>query len=85
MDDWKTKAELIEELNTLRARVASLSAERTPADATPFGAPRSGVRDFLETSRAVVSELDEKGRIIFVSPTVTDVFGYSTEDFLGNS
>jgi PAS domain S-box-containing protein len=85
VDDWKTKAELIEELNTLRARVASLSAEKTPADATPFGAPRSGVRDFLETSRAVVSELDEKGRIIFVSPTVTDVFGYSTKDFLGNS
>ena len=84
-DSWKTRAELIAELNALRARVASLSANGDPHNALLFGSHSSDVDDFLETARAIVAEIDDEGRLLFVSPTITDVLGYAAENFIGKS
>ncbi len=84
-DSWKTKAELIGELNALRARVASLSASDGTDNTLMFGSRSSEVDEFLANARAVVAETDDEGRLLFVSPTITDVLGYTAEDFVGKS
>jgi two-component system cell cycle sensor histidine kinase/response regulator CckA len=84
-DSFKTKAELVAELNALRARVASLSAKGDTGNTLLFLSPNSDVDDFLETARAIVAEIDDEGRLLFISPTITDVLGYAAEDFVGKS
>jgi len=84
-DTWKTKAELISELNALRARIASLSAADSNENTFLFGSHERVIDDAVTETRAIVAETDDRGRLRFVSPTITDVLGYRAEDFVGKS
>jgi PAS domain S-box-containing protein len=77
----KTKAELLAELAALRRDLAGARAEAESARASdPAAEDRS--RLVLEQARAVVVETDGRGRVTWVSPSVTEILGYEPGELL---
>jgi two-component system cell cycle sensor histidine kinase/response regulator CckA len=80
-DAHKSREELIDELTVLRLRLQETCAGQVDA------AGRSHAREpnerILTEMRAMISEIDEQGRLIYVSPSVTDLLGYDVEEILG--
>jgi len=86
-DARRTKADLIAELDALRARVADLSAAADAAASTPTTLHRleTRYRHALQDARAMIAEVDEKGVLTYVSPTLSQVLGYLPEEVLHRS
>ncbi len=83
-DARKTKAELIAELSELREQVRATSKPvqiESPPSPTQSGAEQYG--RILESMRAMVSEIDSAGLMAYVSPTVTEILGYTAEEVQG--
>jgi PAS domain S-box-containing protein len=77
----RTRSELVAELLAMRDRSAPL-AQDGPRRADE-GAGQDRDRALLESLHAMLIELDERGRPIYVSPTVEDILGYAPEEILG--
>ncbi len=82
MDDAKrTKADLLRELIALRDELAKARKEARSATGSVESA--ATYRSLLETLRAFLIELDEGGRVLYVSPTITEILGYTPEEYVG--
>jgi PAS domain S-box-containing protein len=83
-DARRTKADLIAELDSLRARVADLSADADAAASTRKILNRLETRynHALQNARAMIAEIDEKGVLTHVSPTLSQLLGYLPEEVL---
>jgi PAS domain S-box-containing protein len=72
-DEDKTRDQLISELRVLRERAG---AAALPGDDGPYV-------HILANMRAMVCELDSTGVMTYLSPTVSEVLGYSVDEVLG--
>ncbi|MDH3211405.1 MAG: PAS domain S-box protein, partial [Myxococcales bacterium] len=72
-DEDKTRDQLIAELRALRER----------PDAMPFALDPKRYAEVLENMRAMVGEIDSEGVMTYVSPTVSEILGYSVEEVVG--
>jgi PAS domain S-box-containing protein len=83
-DARRTKADLAAELRALRERVAVLSTSALPGGDSREPLRRMELRclHVLENARALIVEIDPKGFISYVSPSVTGVLGHSPVEVL---
>ena len=72
-DEDKTRDQLIAELQVLRERAGGAAL---PGDDGPYV-------HILANMRAMVCELDGTGVMTYLSPTVSEVLGYSVDEVLG--
>jgi PAS domain S-box-containing protein len=82
----KTREQLIQELAALRQRVAGLEAAEAERKRTEekMQASETRYRRLFESARDGILILDaETGQIAAVNPFLTELLGYSQEDFLG--
>ncbi len=77
-DQYKTKAQLIEELEQTRKRVTEL--EHTAEGPEVF---ETKYRELFELSPIGITILDMKGIITSCNPAVTEKSGYSSEEVIG--
>ena len=77
-DQRKTKAQLIEELDQLRARVAELEGASHHC-----GADDHLYREMVEHANDVVYTLSPDGAFTYVSPNWTEVLGHQTDEVVG--
>ena len=87
-DTDKTKEQLVQELEMLRARVAEL--EQIEVEHKRVGealqASETRYRRLFETAKDGILILDaDTGRIADVNPFLIDMLGYSHEDFMGKT
>jgi PAS domain S-box-containing protein len=77
--------EILSRLADLRERLPANRAEPLPADSTWLVAAERDDRLCwaLEQSRAVLVEIDQDARVIFVSPNVERITGYRPDEFKG--
>ncbi len=78
-DSRRTKADLLRELAALRDELAKARKEARSATGSVESA--ATYRSLLETIRAFLLELDDEGRVLYVSPTITEILGYTPEEF----
>ena len=86
-DERKTKAQLIEELDALRSRVADLenSAEK-PDDLVPDeGDIGRWIRRAIENAWEVVVLINQRGELEYASEAAVRVLGYTKEEYLGRN
>jgi PAS domain S-box-containing protein len=76
-----TQEELLRELGALREELAKARDREAVRGGTLESAET--YRSLLETMRAFLVELDEEGRVLYVSPTITEILGYSPEEYVG--
>src|SRR5262245_17376796 len=81
MDARRTKADLLRELASVRDELAKARKEARSAAAGAEGA--ATYRSLLETIRAFLVELDDEGRVLYASPTITEILGYTPEEYVG--
>ena len=83
-DARRSKADLIAELDSLRARVAELSAgaEATASNRADLHRLETRYQHALQNAGAMIAEIDEKGAVTYVSPTVHQLLGYLPEEIL---
>jgi PAS domain S-box-containing protein len=81
----RTIQQILSQLAELRERLPADRAEPEPPDSTwLISAERDErLRWALQQARAVMVELDQDARIIFVSPNVEEITGYRAEEFRG--
>ncbi len=72
-DEDKTRDQLLAELRVLRERAGGAAR---PGDDGPYV-------HILENMRAMVCELDSTGVMTYLSPTVSEILGYSVDEVLG--
>jgi len=81
-DERKTKAQLIEELSQLRARVAELEGDdaehRCAADDHLF-------REMVEHANDIIYTLSPDGVLTYVSPNWTEILGHETDEVIGTN
>jgi PAS domain S-box-containing protein len=84
-DERKTKARLIDELNSLRRRVEELDAaeaRRQQAEKALQETDRR-FRALLQSASAAVVIIDSQGRIAMVNTRAESLFGYSRDEMVG--
>jgi two-component system, cell cycle sensor histidine kinase and response regulator CckA len=81
----RTIQEILSQLAELRERLPAQRAEPLPGDSTWLtpGERDERLRWALEQARAVMVEIDQEARIVFVSPNVEEITGYRPEEFRG--
>src|SRR5260221_11216692 len=81
----RTIQETVSELAELRERLPAERAEPMPSDSTWLtpGDRDERLRWALAQARAVMVEIDQEARVVFVSPNVEEITGYRPEDFSG--
>ncbi len=72
-DDKKTKKQLIDELTGLRSQNAALEKSESAEK----------YRSLVENIRDVIYELDSQGVVLYISPAVRDMLGYSSAEIVG--
>lgn len=86
-DEDKNRAELIEDLQCLRERVAEL--ERLPAKNTAISENLQFEKEFsaslLEIAQVIVLTLDTEGRIVRINKFMEDLSGYHSDEVIGSS
>jgi PAS domain S-box-containing protein len=80
-DSSRTQAELLCELGALREELAK-ARDREAARGVSLESAET-YRSLLETMRAFLVEIDEEGRVLYVSPTITEILGYTPEEYVG--
>ena len=79
-DERRSREELLRELRELRELLAK---EREKGARGDPGVDSAEIyRSLLGTMRAFLVEIDEEGRVLYVSPTITDVLGYTPEEYM---
>jgi PAS domain S-box-containing protein len=82
MDDARrTKADLLRELRALREELAK-AREEAGGSGTPLESVE-GYRSLLETIRAFLVEIDQEGRVLYVSPGIERILGYTPGEYVG--
>ncbi|MDM8521726.1 PAS domain S-box protein [Anaerolineales bacterium HSG6] len=76
-DNHKTKTELIEELTTLRQRVAELEAEHQPSQ------KYRALEEISENIPETVMLTDVQGDIFYVNPAFEQITGYRADEIIG--
>jgi PAS domain S-box-containing protein len=85
-DMTKTKAQLVDELEKLRARVAELEAQPGgPTEAVTPDEDSEHFRALIEGSSDVITVFDEDGTICYSSPAVQRILGYPPDANRGKS
>ena len=81
----RTIQEILSQLADLRERLPAERAEPLPGDSTWLtpGERDERLRWALAQARAVMVEIDQEARIVFVSPNVLQITGYKPEEFRG--
>jgi two-component system, cell cycle sensor histidine kinase and response regulator CckA len=81
----RTIQEILSQLAELRERLPAERAEPLPEDSTWLtpGERDERLRWALAQARAVMVEIDQEARIVFVSPNVEQITGYRPEQFRG--
>jgi len=81
----QTIQQILSQLAELRERLPAERAEPEPPDSSWLAPAEhdTRLRWALEQARAVMVELDQDARIIFVSPNVEQITGYRPEEFRG--
>ena len=80
-DSTRPLADLLHELRALRVELAK-AREREATRGVAFESAET-YRSLLETIRAFLIELDDEGRVLYVSPTITEILGYTPEEYVG--
>jgi len=82
-DTSKTKTQLIEELDSLRERVAALEASR--ADATNVEGPPTAeiMLEVIEKMADGLILMDVQGRYVFINQAIEKMSGYRRDELLG--
>ncbi len=80
-DSSLTQAELHRELGALREELAK-ARDREARRGISLDSGET-YRSLLETMRAFLVEIDEEGRVLYVSPTITEILGYTPEEYVG--
>ena len=76
-DSSRSQAELLGELRALREELAK-ARDREAARGVALESAET-YRNLLETMRAFLVESDEEGRVLYVSPTISEILGDSPE------
>jgi PAS domain S-box-containing protein len=76
-----TGADLLSELEELREQLAKAREEARSAGESIESA--ATYRSLLETMRAFLVEIDQEGRVLYVSPSITEILGYTPEEYVG--
>ena len=81
----RTIQEILSQLAELRERLPAERAKPLPEDSTWLtpGERDERLRWALAQARAVMVEIDQEARIVFVSPNVEQITGYPPEQFRG--
>jgi PAS domain S-box-containing protein len=77
----RTKADLLGELRELREQLAKAREEARSAGGSVESA--ATYRGLLETMRAFLVEIDQEGRVLYVSPSIREILGYTPEEYVG--
>jgi PAS domain S-box-containing protein len=77
----RTEADLLNELRELHEQLAKArEAARSAGESIQSAATYRGL---LETMRAFLVEIDQEGRVLYVSPSITEILGYTPEEYVG--
>ncbi|HZO07740.1 MAG TPA: PAS domain S-box protein [Myxococcota bacterium] len=80
-DSRRTREELQRELSALREQFGKLRAATATRSASLEDAET--YRSLLETMRAFLVELDQQGRVLYASPGIEEILGYTAEEYVG--
>ena len=80
-DSGRTREDLLRELSALRAELAELRPAPGARDDSLENVDT--YRSLLETMRAFLVEIDEAGRVLYASPGITEILGYTAEEYVG--
>jgi PAS domain S-box-containing protein len=83
----QTKAQLLEELETLRLRVEELENRERHREKTESGKGENGdsLRTLVENMNDVLYTLDADGVITYISPAITPILEYDPTELIGRS
>lgn len=83
----KTKGQLIEELEMMRRRVSGLKAIAANLKGTEESLRKSEekLRPIIQSREYAIVNLDREGNVIFWNYGAKSIFGYSSDEILGNS
>jgi len=86
-DESKTSAHVVDELSVLRRRVAELERRLSEAltDKEELPEKESYFRRIVENIGDVIFEVDHQGRVIYLSPSKKDIWGYDQKDIIGTN
>jgi PAS domain S-box-containing protein len=81
-DENKTKKQLIEELNSLRTKIAEIekAQQKTEMINIELKSREKRFEDFLESLNEAIYEADLNGNIIYGNKAAFNLFGYSQDD-----
>src|SRR5262249_45877702 len=81
----RTIQEILSQLADLRERLPVAHADPLPSGSSWLAAAEGDdrLRWVLEQARAVMVEIDQEARILFVSPNVEQITGYRPDEFRG--